>query len=59
MHVPNSDYQTTLKIRRYNFFMKNFMHKVLFIRRLNQLLWRFPSVSRGNCEFFGTGINSM
>lgn len=41
MHVPNSDYQTTLKIRRYNFFMKNFMHQVLFIRRLNQLLWRF------------------
>ena len=40
VHVPNSDYQTHLKMRRYNFFTKNFMHKVLFIRRINQLLWR-------------------
>lgn len=40
VHVPNSDYQTTLKMQRYNFFMKHFMHKTLWVRRLSQLLWR-------------------
>lgn len=39
-HVPNSDYQTTLKMRRYNCFMKNFMHRNILIRRIGQLLWR-------------------
>lgn len=38
--VPNSDYQTNLKMRRYNFFMKRFMHKNMWIRQFNQLLWR-------------------
>lgn len=39
-HVPNSDYQTTLKMRRYNCFMKRFMHRNPFIRRMNQISWR-------------------
>ena len=39
-HVPNSDYQTTLKMRRYNLFMKHFMHRNSFIRRISQILWR-------------------
>ena len=38
--VPNCDYQTNQKMRRYNFFMKNFMHKDYRIRRLNQFLWK-------------------
>ncbi len=38
--VPNCDYQTNQKMRRYNFFMKNFMHKNYRIRRLNQFLWK-------------------
>lgn len=39
-YVPNNKYQTDLKMRRYNFFMKNFMHKNYWVRRLNQFLWR-------------------
>ena len=39
-HVPNSDYQTTLKMRRYNLFMKHFMHRNSFIRRISQISWR-------------------
>lgn len=38
--VPNCDYQTDLKMRRYNFFISNFMHKNRKIRQLNQFLWK-------------------
>ena len=32
--------QTTLKMRRYNLFMKHFMHRNMFIRRISQISWR-------------------
>ena len=40
-HVPNDDSQTILKMHRYHFFVRNFMHKNPAIKRLDQLLWRF------------------
>lgn len=39
-YVPNCDYQTDQKMRRYNFFMKNFMHKNRLVRQLDQFLWK-------------------
>ena len=38
--VPNCDYQTEQKMRRYNFFVKNFMHKNCRIKQLDQFLWK-------------------
>ena len=38
--VPNCEYQTNLKMHRYNFFMKNFMHQNRYVRQINQFLWK-------------------
>jgi len=38
--MPTSDYEIDLKLQRYNFFMRNFAHPNLFIKSLNQWLWR-------------------
>lgn len=38
--LETTDYQTTLKVRKYNFFTKNFAHSNKNIARLNQILWR-------------------
>lgn len=40
IHVSNCDLQTNQKMRRYNLFMRNFMHGNQWIRRCDQLLWR-------------------
>ena len=39
-YMPTSAYEIDLKLQRYNFFMRNFAHRNLFVRHLNQWLWR-------------------
>ena len=38
--MPTSDYEIDLKLQRYNFFMRNYVHRNPIVRRLNQFLWR-------------------
>lgn len=40
MAMPTSAEEIDLKIRRYNFFLRNFMHRHSVVQRLDQLAWQ-------------------
>lgn len=40
MSMPTNEDETDLKIRRYNFFVRNFMHRNPWLRRVDQLCWQ-------------------